>query len=76
MVDFKILLRYRGNQQSANTITKQKTVFATSRLLKIKQMIQIKMRVKGWNGYFHKRLQTYAKKYQVNLINDLLSVVA
>lgn len=34
MVAFKILLRYNGNQQTANTITRQKTVLATSRLWK------------------------------------------
>lgn len=39
MVNFKILLRYRGNQQSANTITRQKTVFATSRLLRIMRWV-------------------------------------
>lgn len=43
MVNFKILLRYRGNQQSANTITRQKTVFATSRLLKKKDKIHIRV---------------------------------
>lgn len=32
MVAFKILLRYKGSQQTANTTTRQKTVLATSRL--------------------------------------------
>lgn len=36
MVNFKILLMYKGSQQRANTITRQKTVFATSLRFKIK----------------------------------------
>ena len=66
MVDFKILLRYRGNQQSANTITRQKTVFATSRLLKRKETINIKVDA---------RSNVQRKELQIDLKTNLLGVI-
>lgn len=66
MVNFKILLRYRGNQHSANTITRQKTVFATSNLLKRK------------DDQFHSRCYTknILKNVPKKKCNNLLGVVA
>lgn len=42
-VNFRILLRYKGNQHTANTKTRQKTVLATSRLWKRNEIADFKV---------------------------------
>lgn len=42
-VNFRILLRYKGNQHTANTKTRQKTVLATSRLWKRNKIADFKV---------------------------------
>ena len=64
MVNFKILLRYRGSQQRANTTTKQKTVLATSSLCKQNKISSL------WNIYGN----IWHVKWS-RLVNNLLGVV-
>lgn len=67
-VNFRILLRYKGNQHTANTKTRQKTVLATSRLWKRNEIADFKVCITV-------KCDTSTRRTGANLLGVIVSLI-